>query len=99
MDRKFVIDEEIRLKNGTDLLNTKVYANTLKNIITNIPNDKPFTIGLYGMWGSGKSSIIKTVKEELSETNKSYLFATFDAWKYTGDAFRRSFILSIASQA
>lgn len=99
MKRTFVVDQEIKLLDGTDFLNTKVYANTLQKMILNSPANKPFTIGLFGDWGSGKSSIIKTASEELS-VNKTFKtrFVIFDAWKYAEDAFRRTFIISLATQ-
>jgi hypothetical protein len=99
MRRNFIIDEEIELLDETDFLNTKVYAHTLQKIIQNAPPERPFTIGLFGEWGSGKSSIIKTVKEELKKKNDFKVkFAVFDAWKYSEDAFRRSFILSLSKE-
>lgn len=55
-----LIDKEIDL-NQKDLLNTKAYTKSLADLILNSPADQPFTIGLFGEWGSGKSSIIKTL--------------------------------------
>ena len=52
--RKFIIDEEKvlqKLDDGTapsDLLNTEVYADALADCIERVPDDKSFTIGLYG---------------------------------------------------
>jgi hypothetical protein len=94
---KFVIDEEIELKETSNSLNGRVYVDALKEMIQNKPHDKPFTIGLFGEWGCGKSSIIKTVKTEL-ELDEKTKFITFDAWKYEDDAFRRSFILTLYDQ-
>ncbi len=99
MRRNFLVDQEITLLKDTDYLNTKVYAETLTKMIRNSPNNKPFTIGLFGDWGSGKSSIIRTAREILEQSDQSKIkFATFDAWKYSEDAFRRSFIVSISNQ-
>ncbi|MBP2045193.1 KAP family P-loop NTPase fold protein [Methanobacterium aggregans] len=52
---------------GIDLLNYKVFANILKEIITT--QKTPLTIGLYGEWGSGKTSLMQMIKNEL-ETKK-----------------------------
>jgi len=99
MRRNFIVDQEIKLLDGSDFLNTKVYADTLQKMIKNAPHQKPFTIGLFGEWGSGKSSIIKTAKENLQdEKTFKAKFAVFDAWKYSEDAFRRSFILSLSKE-
>ena len=83
MKRNFILDEEINLLGDNDLLNTKVYAENLKKAIVNAPKDKPFAVGLFGEWGSGKSSIIKTVREELEDTKTHKIkFIIYDAWKY-----------------
>ena len=95
----FIPDEEIDL-NTEDLLETKTYANTLKEMI--LSSAPKCTIGLFGRWGTGKSSIIKTVKEELEneeyETNQKIKFIIYDAWKYSGDSFRRTFILRLQEE-
>ncbi|MFA6217791.1 MAG: P-loop NTPase fold protein [Candidatus Omnitrophota bacterium] len=40
----------------------------------------PLTIGLYGPWGSGKTTMINGIVEQLQKDN--YLTLVFDAWKY-----------------
>ena len=92
----FIVDEEISLSNGNDILKTEVYANTLSEVVSNSPKDKVFTIGLFGGWGTGKSSIIKTVREKM-ETSK-VKFITYDARKYANDSFRRMFLLKIQEE-
>ena len=70
---QFVIDQEIDLfekqgeenVQGADLLNTSTYVNTLTNCVMSAPHNRPFTIGLFGEWGSGKSSIIKTFSKDV----------------------------------
>lgn len=108
--RSFIIDEEIDLfeqqaKDAVqkkDLLNTSTYVNTLTNSVLSAPEDKPFTIGLFGEWGSGKSSIIKTfskdVVEKFKAENKNVKVITYDAWKYANDSFRRMFLLRMQEE-
>lgn len=47
------------------------------------------TIGLFGSWGSGKSTIIENLKDEYSDQP----VFIFDAWKYKGDPLRRTFLI------
>ena len=95
MKRKYILDEEINL-NDLDLLNTKVYADNLKHIIVNSPKNKVFSVGLFGGWGTGKSSIIKTLQRDLESQNESHIkFIIYDAWKYANDSFRRMFLLKL----
>ena len=105
--KTFVLDEEINLlesqgENGklsADLLNTMPYVNTLTECVMNAPEDKTFNIGLFGEWGSGKSSILRTFKEQISERykaeGKKVKVITYDAWKYANDSFRRMFLLQM----
>ncbi|MDD4556438.1 MAG: P-loop NTPase fold protein [Alphaproteobacteria bacterium] len=45
------------------------------------------TIGLEGEWGSGKSTVLKILKNKL-DSNK-YCYFHFDAWAHEGDPLRR----------
>ena len=89
MQNKFIIDKEVNL-NECDYLKTKVYSDNLTSIIKNTDNDKVFTIGLFGSWGTGKSSIIKTSKQDFDQTKVKFI--TYDAWQYVNDSFRRMFL-------
>jgi len=95
----FIEDKELNLKEeGNDLLNGKSYSDTLKQIIKNAPSKGTFCVGLFGEWGSGKSSIIKTVKDDFEKNKKEYgnvKFVIYDAWKYVNDSFRRMFLLNL----
>lgn len=93
----FIVDEEIGLTEENDILETKRYAESLKDTILNAPT--PFNIGLYGEWGSGKSSIIKTTQTQLeSNPNQKIKFVIYDAWKYANDSFRRMFLKTLQEQ-
>lgn len=93
----FIIDNEIELAEENDILETKRYAESLKEMILNAPT--PFNIGLYGEWGSGKSSIIKTAQTQLEyDQNQKIKFVIYDAWKYANDSFRRMFLKTLQEQ-
>lgn len=95
MQNKFIIDKEIDL-NENDFLKTKIYADNLTKIIKNTEPDKVFTIGLFGKWGTGKSSIIKTSQRDFDE--KKIKFITYDAWQYVNDSFRRMFLRKLREE-
>lgn len=95
MTRKFLTDQEINL-NENDFLKTKIYADNLAKIIRNTETDKVFTIGLYGSWGSGKSSIIETAKKEFDQSKDKFI--TYDAWQYSNDSFRRMFLRCLSKE-
>ena len=99
---KFIVDKEINLngsENGivSDLLHTKQYADTLLQSIKDAPQEEAYTIGLFGEWGSGKSSVIETATSEAAHDDglKKYKIVKYDAWKYSGDSFRRMFLYEL----
>lgn len=99
---KFIVDEEINLnatKEGvkSDLLNTKHYADILLQSIKDAPVSDSYTIGLFGEWGSGKSSVIKTMTDSIHSDKqlKKVKIVNYDAWKYSGDSFRRMFLYEL----
>ena len=57
-----------------------------------------FTIGLFGSWGTGKSSIIRTVQKTIEDKHNDIKFITYDAWKYANDSFRRMFLLKVQQE-
>ena len=67
-----------------DLLRFKVHADLLINII-NDESILPITIGVFGDWGSGKSSILQIVKEEFDKADdKDSLSIYFNGWTFEG---------------
>lgn len=69
-------------------------ARTLSKIIKNCP--APFTIGLFAKWGSGKSTIANSLREQLPQDNIPVVI--FDVWKHEGDALRRTFLKETVRQ-
>lgn len=54
---------------------------------------KPFVIGLFGSWGSGKSSILQMVRER---AGNRFELVMVDAWRKDKDNFLRQFIKKLA---
>lgn len=97
--KAFIQDRERVLYSVNDLLKTSVYAENLVKVIENTPKDKVFTIGVFGGWGTGKSSIIRTAQDRIEEAHKKKVrFITYDAWKYANDSFRRMFLLKVQQE-
>ena len=96
--KTFIQDRERVLDSTNDLLKTSLYAESLVKVINNTPKDKVFTIGVFGGWGTGKSSIIRTAQEEIEKNDKDVKFITYDAWKYSNDSFRRMFLLKLQQE-
>lgn len=65
-----------------DYLGRERLATALHRILTEREDDHPFAIGLFGHWGTGKSSQINFLQEELKKTGKpEIMVAEFNAWQ------------------
>lgn len=107
-DNKLKLIQDIELDNlndENDFLETRKYSDTLQEIIKT--THTPCTIGLFGEWGSGKSSIVRDVinkldfnknKQYYKDTDEKIRFVVYDAWKYSKDSFRRTFLLEVAKE-
>jgi hypothetical protein len=89
--------EETRLKYidstpaGEDLFAGKSQEKIAKSIGELIKNNDKHVklIGLEGVWGSGKSNLIKILEELLKKTHHVF---TYDAWGHQEDLQRRSLL-------
>jgi len=69
-------------------------AGSLVKTIVNCPT--PFTIGLFGKWGAGKTTILNMVRSGLNTT--AIAVANFDVWKHEVDSLRGTFLKEIVKQ-
>ncbi|HEJ1778690.1 TPA: NTPase KAP, partial [Pseudomonas aeruginosa] len=44
----------------------------------------PVSVGVFGNWGAGKSSLLKLIEEKLEQDDKDWIVIKFDAWLYQG---------------
>jgi hypothetical protein len=80
-----------------DLLGFAIHANLVKSIATD-PSLLPVTIGLFGDWGGGKSSILKILERELRDAgtdDPQHLVVYFDTWVFEGYEDAKSAILAV----
>lgn len=79
-------EEEMRFK----------HEDIAKKITETFKNAKPpFTVGLYGKWGTGKTTIAKFIQNEMKQAGYQCLY--FDSWKYEQDSLRRQFLIELDS--
>lgn len=65
------------------------YADFAENLAETIKRRIPrqdFVVGIYGQWGSGKSSILNFVEYYLEEQDESPLIIRFNPWWFSGQA-------------
>ena len=70
---------KILLDNPSDhpALGFEAYASALKRIIE--VSDPQFSVGIFGGWGSGKTTLMRTIEKQLSDQIVS---VWFNAWRY-----------------
>ncbi|MDJ0718072.1 MAG: P-loop NTPase fold protein [Prochloraceae cyanobacterium] len=64
-----------------DTLGFEGMAEILHTVIRDMP-EPPFTIGIFGEWGCGKTTLMKMVQARLNENEVKTVW--FNAWKYDG---------------
>ena len=80
-DYKIIIDKPA--ENASDL---KEHSERLSQII--IKSIPQFTVGIFGGWGTGKTTMMQMIKDEI-DTNYSDVATTiwFDSWRYEREEY------------
>ena len=84
---------------GHDRLNFSHYADVLTEVV--LTADTPITIGIFGPWGSGKTSLMRLIAEQLlTRRTADHRWARvvwFNAWQYERDqgALWRALLLRV----
>jgi molybdopterin-guanine dinucleotide biosynthesis protein len=63
-----------------DLLHFKRYVEPLVQLITDDDTETPFTIGIFGKWGTGKTTLLKMIETQMRD--KDYPTIWFNPWLY-----------------
>ncbi len=94
-----------------DLLGFAPYAQTLFDIIRDQETQTPLTIGIFGSWGSGKTSLMGMIEQQLKAMGRErrraegqqparpYLTVWFNAWLYSNEqSLGRAMILRVLAE-
>lgn len=69
-----------------DALNRRYFAEHLSKALVNFNSSDTFTIGLYGRWGSGKTSLVNMMLEEIEKKQTEqgkYIIVKFEPWNFS----------------
>lgn len=88
-----ILDREIDSEHR-DAFGHRHYTLALESLIEAPGNQPPFSVGLLGKWGSGKSSIKSMYLKALadSRSNGQVFPVTFNAWRYGGEDLKRALL-------
>ena len=89
----FLKDEPLSNLQGQDRFNHNAYVNLLVKAIRELTT--PFTLGVFGSWGVGKSSIVNDLGDKLAQNSSDTRTVTIDVWKYSDDSLRRQFLFDL----
>lgn len=67
-------------KSTEDTLNRGAFAKSLAKTILDYSFPSSFAIGLYGEWGSGKTSLLNMVFETIEDIDKNAVILRFNPW-------------------
>lgn len=78
-----------------DFLNYSEASEIVVNVLKT-PSMLPISIGVFGSWGTGKSTILNLIEDKIqSETNNDFIIIKFDAWLYQGFDDARASLLEV----
>lgn len=75
--------------NSEDQLNRKGFAKLLAHTLVHLDSSDTFTVGLFGKWGCGKTSLVNLTLAEIKEiqnresTNNDIIVVHFEPWNFT----------------
>jgi hypothetical protein len=67
----------------TDYLGFGEYCTTLVNVLENPSTATPLVIGVFGRWGTGKTTLMQMVEKQLERGGVTTIW--FNAWRYSQD--------------
>tara|TARA_R110002050_G_scaffold299775_1_gene466348 strand:- start:10214 stop:12358 length:2145 start_codon:yes stop_codon:yes gene_type:complete len=89
MKNKNLITNEVPIKRKEeDLLNYYPFANKIQKIIQGYSNNpEPLTIGIYGKWGTGKTSLLNLIEKHIEifqkdKEDKPFIKFHYSPWLY-----------------
>jgi predicted KAP-like P-loop ATPase len=83
-------------ESATDYLNFADVADAAVTIIRT-PSMRPVSVGVFGDWGAGKSSLLQQIEAQLAP-HSDVLVVKFDAWLFQGYDDARASLLEVIAQ-
>lgn len=68
------------MRSSEDKLNRESFAKSLANVILQSDFPTSFTVGLYGAWGSGKTSLLNMITEQIERSSTDVVILRFNPW-------------------
>lgn len=85
-------------ESSEDYLNFGEVSQLAVDVLTT-ENMLPVSIGIFGNWGAGKSSLLKLIEQKLEQDDKDWIVINFDSWLYQGYDDARAALLEVIATA
>lgn len=95
----FLGDGPLEDLSTTDAFEHRTYGDVLHRTISEV--EPPFTIGVYGQWGIGKTSVAKDVQQRFNTgrtTKRDPFCVLIDVWQFEADSLRRQILVDLRRQ-
>ena len=93
------LSDNARTLRAEDRLGFTPYVEAITNLVLDGHTETPLTMGVFGPWGSGKTSLMHMVKDGIEDgsiPDDPYPIVWFDAWKYDKeDALWRALLIRV----
>ena len=81
-----------------DLLNRGAFADRIAELIDRLPTRTGLVVGIFGPWGSGKTTVLNLLRAKLRESD-SVVVSDFNPWRLTDEAKIFPSFFSVLSDA
>jgi predicted KAP-like P-loop ATPase len=82
-----------------DRFGREKFATSVAEALVRVPNNQSLTVGLYGTWGSGKTSIINIAVDYLEKKDNGVIVIKFNPWIFsTTESLHLAFFSTLASK-
>jgi predicted KAP-like P-loop ATPase len=81
-------------ESDSDYLNFGEVSQMAVDILTT-PGMLPVSVGVFGNWGAGKSSLLNLIEQDLKKGGEDRVVIKFDAWMYQGYDDARASLLEV----
>jgi len=87
------------IETKSDYLNYLEVAEVVSEILLD-PAMRPVSVGIFGTWGTGKSSLLNLIEADLKQrANDDVLVIRFDAWLYQGFDDARAALMDVIARS
>jgi predicted KAP-like P-loop ATPase len=84
-------------ESSQDFLNYTELADQIATLAAN-KEMLPLSIGVFGTWGTGKSTVLRLVRSRMEAAEQPPLFIDFDAWLYQGFDDSKAALMEVVAE-